>query len=187
MDKHTLVHFCARGKMIFIHDKSLIMTQKFSLWDEMCENICSANKEQMIWLMKQTGFKYALNQISPENLANMGEAVFDLVLPHLDVGADLLAEAAHWLSVNDTRYQNVAQKLIQKHAEQETSSSHDTVLKVRTAALKYNQNPSDLIMKRFAQAYEHQHSIEQAKRIAAELPQSTTIETVKPIKTHRKL
>lgn len=153
---------------------------------EMCDEICSANKEQMAWLMKQPGFKFALNYILPENLANMGEVVFDMVLPHLDVGPDLLGEAAHWLSTNDPRYQNVAQKLIQKHTEQENSSTHDTVLKVKNAVLKYNANPSDPVMKRFAQAYEDQISIQQAKRIAAELPQADTNQSLSPQK-HRKL
>lgn len=153
------------------------MPRKFSPWDEMCENICAANKDQMIWLMKQPGFDFALTQIFPEDLAHMGEAMFDMVLPHLEVGPDLLAEAAYWLSVNDSRYQNTAEKLIKKHVEQQSSSEQDTLLKVKNSVLKFNQTPSDTVMKGFAQAYEDQHSIQQAKRIAAELPQTETAKT----------
>lgn len=165
------------------------MTRKFSLWDEMCEDILSANTEQMPWLMNQVGFKSALNCIPPEDLTHMADAKFDMVLPYLNIGPDLLAEAAHWLSNNDPRYQNAAQKLIKKHAEQESSSVQPssveaTVSKVRNAVLKYNQNPSDTVMKRFAQAYEDQHNIQQGKRIAAELAQT---EEPHPTKTRRKL
>ena len=160
------------------------MTRKFSLWDEMLEEILSANTEQMVWLMNQVGFKSALNHMSPEDLAHMSDAKFDMVLPHLDIGPDLLAEAAHWLSNNDPRYQNAAQKLIETHAKKETSSAHDTLVNVKNAVLKYNQTPSDPMMKRFAQAYEHQHNIQQAKRIAAELEQP---QDVQPTKIRRKL
>lgn len=163
------------------------MPQKFSLWDEMCEAICTANKEEMTWLMKQPGFKLALNKISPVGLATMGEAIFDMGLPYLDVGPDLLAEAAHWLSISDLHYQNVAKKLIQKHAEQDNSPAHETVLKVHNAVLKYNKSPSNTVMKHFTQAYEHQHSIQQAKRIADELPHAETSETVNSAKKMRKL
>lgn len=164
-----------------------MMPQKFSMWDEMCGNILSANTEQMVWLMKQPGFDFALTQISSENWVHMSESKFDMLLPHLDIGPELLAEAAHWLSINDQKYQTVAQKLIKAHAQKETSSSHNTLLQVKNAVLKYNQTPSDPVMKRFAQAYEDQHSIQQAKRIAAELTQTETNETVKPTKKRRKL
>jgi len=164
-----------------------MMSRKFSVWDEMCENILSANTEQMVWLMKRPGFDFALTQISSENWVHMSEAKFDMLLPHLNIGPELLAEAAHWLSINDQKYQTVAQKLIKTHTQSETSSSHNTLLQVNNAVFKYNQTPSDPIMKRFAQAYEDQHSIQQGKRIAAELPHAKTSETVKPTKTRRKL
>lgn len=164
-----------------------MMSRKFSVWDEICENILSANTEQMVWLMKQPGFDFALTQISPEDWVHMSQTKFDMVLPHLEIGPELLAEAAHWLSINDQQYQTVAQKLIKAHAQKETSSSHNTLLKVKNAVLKYNQTPSDPVMKRFAQAYEDQHSIQQAKRIAAELPHAETSEPLNSTKTRRKL
>lgn len=163
------------------------MTRRISLWDDMLEDVLSATTEQMGWLINQVGFQSAIDNMPPEDLANMGDAKLDMVLPHLNIGPELLSEAVYWLSNSDPRYQNVAEKLIKTHAQKETSSSNDTLLNVKNAVLKYNQTPSDPMMKRFAQAYEHQRNIEQSKRIATELAQSEPTETVKPTKNRRKL